>query len=92
MEQVLGEIDYVKVILNDVPIKGKMKEQLKTLELVLARLKDNGLMINPAKYHFFLKDSVVFCAYPMTIFFLKDSVVFCAHTLTNKKDNINEII
>ena len=63
MEQVLAGIDNVKVILDDMVITGKTEEEhLKTLELVLARLKDYGLKVNPAKCKFF-QDSVVFCAH-----------------------------
>ena len=40
---------------------GKTEEHLKTLELVLARLKYYGLKVNPTKCKFF-QDSVVFCA------------------------------
>ena len=50
MEQVLAGIDNVKVILDDMLITGKTEEHLKTLELVLARLKDYGLKVKPAKY------------------------------------------
>ena len=54
MKQVLAGIDNVKVILNDMLIMGKTEEEyLKTLELVLARLKDNELKVNPAKCKFF---------------------------------------
>ena len=35
---------------------------METLELELARLKDNGLKVNPAKCKFF-QDSVVFCGH-----------------------------
>ena len=38
------------------------EEHLKTLELVLVRLKDYGLRVKPAKGKFF-QDSVVFCAH-----------------------------
>ena len=63
MEQVLAGIDNVKVILDDMLITGKTQEDhLKTLELVLARLKDYELKVNPAKCKFF-QDSVVFCAH-----------------------------
>ena len=61
MQQVLLEIDNVKVTLNDMLITGKTEEKhLKTLELVLVRLKYNGL--NSAMCKFF-QDSVVFCVH-----------------------------
>ena len=62
MKQVLAGIDNVKVILDDMLITGKTEEHLKTLELMLARLKDYGLEVNPEKCKFF-QDSVVFCAH-----------------------------
>ena len=63
MKQVLAGIDDVKFILVDMLIMGKTeKEHLKTLELVLTRLKNYGLKVNPAKCKFF-PDSVVFCAH-----------------------------
>ena len=61
IEQVLAGID-VKIILDDMLITGKTEEHLETLELVLARLRDYRLKVNPAKCKFF-QDSVVFCAH-----------------------------
>ncbi|XP_053395664.1 uncharacterized protein K02A2.6-like [Mercenaria mercenaria] len=66
IEQVVGDIPKVEVILDDMIVTGQDdNEHLETLEKVLSRLSEYGLKVNIEKCAF-MNDKVVFCGHEIT--------------------------
>ncbi|XP_053400415.1 uncharacterized protein K02A2.6-like [Mercenaria mercenaria] len=66
IEQVVGDIPNVEVILDDMIVTGQDdNEHLETLEKVLSRLSEYGLKVNVEKC-VFMNDKVVFCGHEIT--------------------------
>ena len=63
MEQILQGIPGTKVVLDDMIITGKTKEEhLANLNQVLAKLEEKGLRLNKSKCEFF-KQEIIFCGH-----------------------------
>ncbi|XP_053390286.1 uncharacterized protein K02A2.6-like [Mercenaria mercenaria] len=66
IEQVVGDIPNVEVILDDMIVTGQDdNEHLETLEKVLSRLSEYGLKVNAEKCAFII-DKVLFCGHEIT--------------------------
>ena len=66
MDQVLAGIPKVQCIIDDMIITGESNdEHLHVMELVLKRLQEHGLRVNPEKCEFF-KDKMTYCAHEIT--------------------------